>query len=160
YTSRLAGWGMEPFAPVVKYLIILNVIVFLLQIFVTRSPEAKEGKEAPQETLKKWQGEMQDKATELDEVRRDVAKTRLALKRAKGDQAEIDKLKADLKQKEADLKEKEEEVRSISEEWTKHYAEEIGFGSRASIVQEWLELAPDKVKRGEVWRLLTSAFCH
>jgi membrane associated rhomboid family serine protease len=165
YTSRLAGWGMEPFTPVVKYLIILNVIVFLLQIFVTRTPpEAKEGKAPSQESMKRWQEEMQEKAIELDELSRDVAKARLALKRHKGDQAERDQLKADLAQREAEFKEKQEEVRKINEEWTKRYREEFGsgfgFGSRASLVQEWLQLSPDKVKRGEVWRLLTAAFCH
>src|SRR5262249_44618494 len=34
------------------------------------------------------------------------------------------------------------------------------FGARESIVQEWLELKPSLVMRGQVWRLLTSAFCH
>jgi membrane associated rhomboid family serine protease len=35
YTSSLADWGVD-LTPVVKYLIIANVIVFLLQIFITR----------------------------------------------------------------------------------------------------------------------------
>ena len=36
YTASLSGWGME-LTPVVKYLIIANVGVFLLQLFLTRS---------------------------------------------------------------------------------------------------------------------------
>ena len=36
YTASVTGWGVE-FTPVVKYLIIANVVVFLLQIFVTKS---------------------------------------------------------------------------------------------------------------------------
>ena len=29
-----------------------------------------------------------------------------------------------------------------------------------SVVQEWLELDPEKVKKGQVWRIVTGAFCH
>src|SRR5271168_3368752 len=35
YTASLSGWGME-LTPVVKYLIIANVVVFVLQLFLTR----------------------------------------------------------------------------------------------------------------------------
>src|SRR5262249_39427147 len=38
YTDRITGLGLE-FTPVVKYLIAINVVVFLLQIFVTRPAE-------------------------------------------------------------------------------------------------------------------------
>ncbi|TWU01162.1 Rhomboid protease GluP [Stieleria varia] len=31
---------------------------------------------------------------------------------------------------------------------------------RVSVVQEWCELDPTKVAHGQVWRLITSAFCH
>src|SRR3954453_7782094 len=96
YTDRLTSWAAE-MTPVVKYLIIVNVVVWLLQIFVTRAPEG------PQEPPEKLQAEMQQKAIELEEARRDVARTRLAVKRFKGEQSERDKLKAELEQKEADL---------------------------------------------------------
>lgn len=33
-------------------------------------------------------------------------------------------------------------------------------GGHISIVQEWFELDPRKVLRGQVWRLLTCGFCH
>src|SRR5262245_18428161 len=50
YTSSLTGWGVH-FTPVVKYLISVNVIVFLLQICVTRtvSPDRPEGFEEQSE---------------------------------------------------------------------------------------------------------------
>ena len=35
YTASLSGWGMD-LTPVVKYLIIANVVVFLLQVILTR----------------------------------------------------------------------------------------------------------------------------
>jgi membrane associated rhomboid family serine protease len=159
YTSRLAGWGMEPFTPVVKYLIILNVIVFLLQIFVTRTPEPEA--EQSKESLRDWQNEMQLKAREVQKASDAVIDARAAVKQAKGDAAETEKLKADLAQKEAHLKQVQKEFEKANEEIAQRYAEVgYGFGNRSSIVQEWLELSPDKVKRGEVWRLLTAAFCH
>ena len=41
YTASLSGWGMD-LTPVVKYLIIANVVVFVLQIILTRpvAPQA------------------------------------------------------------------------------------------------------------------------
>src|SRR5947207_2652552 len=36
YSESLADWGVD-FTPVVKYLIIVNVVIFLLQIFITRA---------------------------------------------------------------------------------------------------------------------------
>jgi membrane associated rhomboid family serine protease len=34
-------------------------------------------------------------------------------------------------------------------------------GMRTSVIQEWFELSPKKtVEHGQIWRLLTSAFCH
>ena len=37
-----SGWGMESIPPVCKYLIIANVVVFLLQIFITREPTMED----------------------------------------------------------------------------------------------------------------------
>jgi membrane associated rhomboid family serine protease len=36
----------------------------------------------------------------------------------------------------------------------------LDFLPRVSVVQEWLQLETAKVLRGQVWRLLTNAFCH
>ena len=37
YTGTLGGWGLDHISPVVKWLIAANVVVFLLQIFLTRA---------------------------------------------------------------------------------------------------------------------------
>ena len=34
------------------------------------------------------------------------------------------------------------------------------IGVQVSYVEEWLQLEPDKVLRGQVWRLVTFVFCH
>ena len=39
YTDRIAGWSLDFLPPVCKWLLILNVAVFLLQIFVSRVVE-------------------------------------------------------------------------------------------------------------------------
>jgi membrane associated rhomboid family serine protease len=73
YTATLAGWGID-FTPVVKYLIITNVIVFLLQIFFTRPAVevpnlgelARKQAEAQKRTAAK-----EDEADEDDPMRRE-----------------------------------------------------------------------------------------
>ncbi len=41
YTDRLTSWGWEAMPPVCKWIIILNVVVYLLQIFVTRDAQKR-----------------------------------------------------------------------------------------------------------------------
>ena len=36
----------------------------------------------------------------------------------------------------------------------------LSVAPQVSIVQNWLELDTEKVKRGQIWRLITNAFCH
>lgn len=113
YTDRVAGWGVD-FTPVVKYLILANVAVFLLQIFVTRTAprELPPGIEAAMERAKA-------RAEANDDFDDEV------------DPGDLDSL-------------------------FNHIP-----GMRVSLVQEWLELNPRKtVYQGQVWRLLTCAFCH
>jgi membrane associated rhomboid family serine protease len=112
------------FTPVVKYLIIVNVVVFVLQIFLTRPvPLEFPGFDA----------------------------NPLDLPEAVGDQ------QAD---KDAPGREKREEARRKAHEaWQKMMSQLPGM--RVSIVQEWLELSPEKtILEGQLWRLITSAFCH
>jgi membrane associated rhomboid family serine protease len=99
YTASLADWGVD-FTPVVKYLILANIAVFLLQIFITRPPEPPPPA-------------------------------------APSDQAES--LPSDTND--------EPDFRAP--------------GMRESVLQDWLELDPKKtVERGQLWRLLSCAFCH
>ncbi|OWK36809.1 rhomboid family protein [Fimbriiglobus ruber] len=88
-------------ASAVKYIIIANVVVFLIQILVVRQPSLSEQEEA-------------------------------ASRMADQDQPLTERQMRDLR-------------RSMFPE---------------PIVQEWLELDTNKVVGGQVWRLLTHAFCH
>jgi membrane associated rhomboid family serine protease len=110
YTDRIAGWSLDVLPPVCKWLLILNVVVFLLQIFVTRPPRRED-----YEAYLQMYEELRQESSEGE------AKEHL-------DPASEKDLLANL--------------------------------PRISRVQEWLQLETDKVFRGQIWRLLTCAFCH
>jgi membrane associated rhomboid family serine protease len=129
YTASLSSWGMD-LTPVVKWLVIMNVAVFLLQVFLTRSapPQAGDFDGAfPDEEEATAEAEPGDrtKAPGTPEERR--------------------------KHEEAARKAREAMQRMMA-----HMP-----GMRTSVIQEWFELDPRKtVEQGQVWRLLTSTFCH
>ena len=126
YTATLVAWGVD-FTPVVKYLIIANVIVFLLQIFITRAaPFEFPGFDPNQADLP------------------EAADDRIADEHGKGPP---DREK---------MEEAKRKAREIMEKMMNGLP-----GMRVSIVQEWLELNPEKtIMQGQVWRLVTCAFCH
>jgi len=129
YTASLSAWGMD-LTPVVKYLIIANVVVFLLQIFLTRPV-------APQ--LPDFDGVRPDQ----EETATD---TELPLRKN-------DENRTDVRQKRDTNARK---AREAMEEMLSRLP-----GMRISLVQEWFELNPKKtVEQGQIWRLVTSAFCH
>lgn len=120
--SNRGGW-LEGL-PVIKFLILTNIAVFLLQLVVVR-----EVRLSPLETMRKY-------SPQLDRL----------------------------------LTEKEEDPEALEEFKKEHpelFAEKKDLYSlmhptqKVSIVQEWFELDTRKVVRGgQVWRLLTHAFCH
>ena len=136
YTERLTGLGVD-FTPVVKYLILANVLVFLLQIFWTRPADSGPRSELIQKMIEQAQAAHE--------------RAREAARKARGDKEETEAEKAAWEKR-------QEEIRVRFLEQQELYQEP---GQRASVVQEWFELSPEKtVKQGQVWRLLTCAFCH
>ena len=120
-------WGIEALTPVVKYLILANVAVFLLQIFVVR----------------------EEPVTPLTMLRRI--------------HPEIDRVLAE------QLKDDPDALETLKKQYPhlKEVLAEDNFQrflhptEKVSIVQEWFELDSQKVVySGQVWRLLTHAFCH
>jgi membrane associated rhomboid family serine protease len=135
YTERLTGLGLE-FTPVVKKLIIANVIVFVMQIFFVRTGPV----EVPEEHKRQFQRQ-----------REEIARAREAARKARG----LEK-KKDAKEEEKEQEREEQEARAWEEAMARARPD-----ARISVVQEWLELSPKKVvEQGQVWRLLTCAFCH
>jgi membrane associated rhomboid family serine protease len=129
YTASLSGWGAD-LTPVVKYLIIANVVVFLLQILLTR-PAVPHVPGLDQ----LWpDGEETAFDDEPATPKSDATKTDNRRRR------EINARKA----------------REAVEQWIARMP-----GTRTSIIQEWFQLDPKKtVEQGQIWRLVTSAFCH
>jgi membrane associated rhomboid family serine protease len=118
YTGALTGFGLDYIPPTVKWIIVANVVVFLLQIFVTRP----------------W--------TPADD--------RSYLERLPPRQSELEE-----KQRAAQRKMYEKEGLDPDE-----YQALYNGQQNVSIIQEWLQLEARKVMRGQVWRLVTYAFCH
>ncbi|MCA9136934.1 MAG: rhomboid family intramembrane serine protease [Planctomycetales bacterium] len=103
-THRPSGFADMPV--VCKRLLIGTVVVFLLQIFVTRPAEV-----------------------------RDI-----------GDQMQL--IGADI----------EDVAQEMPEEYMREQMRMMM--PRVSVIQDWFELDPEKIKHGQIWRLLTYAFCH
>jgi membrane associated rhomboid family serine protease len=128
YTASLSAWGMD-LPPMVKYLVIANVAVFLLQVLLTR-PVAQ--------------------LPDFDVISPDQEETAV-----ESEPPARNKIAAN-----ADERRKREQnarkAREVMEEMMTR-----GPGMRTSPIQEWFELNPKKtVEQGQIWRLLTSAFCH
>ena len=65
-----------------------------------------------------------------------------------------DKANPDDETSEAELR------REAERAYHEYLADQVAFSPRVSVVQQWLELDSDKVLKGQIWRILTSAFCH
>jgi membrane associated rhomboid family serine protease len=131
YTGALAGWGLDYISPVVKWLIVANVVVFLGQIFLTRPM-----------TVDDWKAQLEFYPQEYrDEILESIEKP---------------------PKRDTDNKEKKSATDSAEDESLPDAfpAEAFLSSQRVSIVQEWLELDSRKVLRGQVWRVVTYAFCH
>src|SRR5262249_16328071 len=121
------AWGLPGLTPVVKWLILAKVAVWLLQIFVVRevrlSPLELMRKYNPQ--LDKLLSENEDDPAEMEGLRKEYP--------------DLDKLLSEKKQL-SDL---------------------LYPPQKVPVFQEWLQLDTKKVVyEGQVWRLLTHAFCH
>src|SRR5438270_8148514 len=121
------GWGLGELTPVVKYLIVANVAVFLLQIFIVR-----EVRLSHLDQLRRYNPNLDRVLTEKEEEGPEAVE---AFKKA---------------HPAFDEPESDDESDPL-----------LNPPQKVSIVQEWLELDTRKVLRhGQVWRLLTHAFCH
>ncbi len=131
YTSSLTPWNMD-LTPVVKRLIIANVVVFLFQIFLTRPA-------APLPDFHVLEPDEEISATDEPGGKNDEPKT---------DQQK----KLEQRQRERAERKAREAMEAMMERMP---------GMSTSVAQEWLELDPKKtVEQFQIWRLVTSAFCH
>lgn len=121
------AWGLPGLTPVVKWLILANVAVWLLQIFVVR-----EVRISPLEMMRKYN-------PQLDKLLAEKEDDPEAMEALKKEYPELDKLLSG----------------------QKHLSDLLFPTQKVPVLQEWLELDTKKVvSEGQVWRLLTHAFCH
>jgi rhomboid family protein len=128
YRKPRPSWGGGVFdnrTPAVKFIILANVAVFLLQIFVVRHERV-----SPLERMRRYNPEFSKLMKKMEEKGQDGL-------------AEYKK-----KHPEIDIAPDDEEFQEMPLE-------------RISVIQEWFELDTERVVRqGQIWRLLTHAFCH
>jgi membrane associated rhomboid family serine protease len=130
YTASLSSWGMD-LTPIVKYLLFANIAVFILQVLLTR----------PVAQVPHFDGMMPDQEESAEEIEPPPP--------VRNEKA----LSADERRK------REEHARKVREAMDQMIARMPGM--RTSVIQDWFELDPKKtVEQGQIWRLLTSAFCH
>ena len=118
-------WGSPP-APVVKWIIIVNIVVFLLQIIVVR----------------------EERYSRLDLMRQQNPTLDKLIRESESDPAAR-----------AELKKTYPYVVTLLESDDPDVL--LTPPVKVSLVQEWCDLATDKViNHGQIWRLLTCTFCH
>jgi membrane associated rhomboid family serine protease len=124
-SGQMADWGFYWVPRGVRYLIIANVVVFLLQMLVvTKTP-----------------------ISPLDIARQRYPQLDELLKERGDDPASL-----------AELEKEDPRIRKLLENIESQYG---GMTKRDHVLENWLLLDPNKVvEHGQVWRLLTHAFCH
>ena len=112
-------------APMCRNILVVTVVVFLAQIFFTRTAR------------------IEDFQPQIDQIEQTVAEQRLGEGESEPDEVE-----------QTDVDEERGEPAFDAEMFMR-------AAPRVSVVQDWLELDTEKViKRGQIWRLITTAFCH
>ncbi len=77
-----------------------------------------------------------------------------------GDDVEYNFVESYVEQNSQSDKNDDELRQEGKQEFQNQLADAAAMAPRVSIVQQWLQLDSDKVKQGQIWRILTSAFCH
>ncbi|MEZ6121936.1 MAG: rhomboid family intramembrane serine protease [Planctomycetaceae bacterium] len=118
--SSGSGFRFAPGAPMCRYLLIITIAVFLLQIFSTREPTLQEIADQRDQMIVRLQEHLREYGDPEGAIQRRIK-----------------------------LLQQDESLRPRM----------VGLTS-FSIIQKWLEMETPKVLSGQVWRLLTYAFCH
>ena len=160
FRGSSGGWGSGPgsWPPVCKAIVLINIGVFIAQLLITRPPTIDEvrensyGIETEYDFVEAYSAATGDSETtepKAADSESAASETPAAAPTdtAAAESSTIDSNEADLRQ-EAELA------------YHEYLADKVAFSPRVSVVQHWLELDTDKVMKGQIWRILTSAFCH
>ena len=221
FQGSSGGWGSGPrsWPPVIKFIVMINIGVFIGQLMITRPPTIAEvrdnsyGIETEYDFVEAYVADRQN-GGEVDENFIDnIAQRRLiemllqnSGKRPRKKSKESDKAGpksetnqpatedavtvdsktttpeatkqespasetppasppdstvAESKQDKPDDAPDDAELRREAElAYHEYLADMVTASPRVSVIQHWLELDTNKVMKGQIWRILTSAFCH
>lgn len=136
-----------------KKILIANVIVFLLQIFVTRPATEADFIDSQyfDDDVAMW--EMQELQYQMDELHGSNQRSKQGADSDESSEPGAANTLTD-EEKRAKVKELAKQRRDLMREQMMEYMPNV------SIVQEWLQLDSAKIKEGQVWRLVTCGFCH
>lgn len=138
--SRGGGGGFASWE-VWKKILAANIAVFLLQIIITRPATVDDFRirESLEDELA-WQDELEAMETSTSEDSADLEQE------VKEEQSLADKVA------------EQEKLRELKRKILMKQL--LASSPRISVIQDWFELDSAKVLRGQVWRLVTSGFCH
>ncbi|MEJ7592994.1 MAG: rhomboid family intramembrane serine protease [Planctomycetaceae bacterium] len=153
FRGTSGGWGSGPggWPPVCKAIVFINIGVFIAQILFTRPPTIDEvnrnpyGIDQEYDFVEAWienHRESRGETLEKHEVE-STDSSETDSETGEGNDVEDDKLRREGERK-----------------YHEYLVDAAAMAPRISIVQDWLELDTNKVRQGQVWRILTSAFCH
>ena len=163
FRGSSGGWGSGPgsWPPVCKAIVLINIGVFIAQIMFTRLPTIEEvsqnlyGIEPEYDFVETWISEHRKSENRVIEKPEDAS-----IESGEKDSG-TDAATSDIGEQIGSQGDEDAELRREAERTYHEYlVDEAATAPRVSIVQHWLELDTKKVKQGQVWRILTSAFCH
>ena len=189
WNARRSGGSRGSFLDweVWKKLIAINIGVFLLQIFFTRPATEEDLRRSPYYDpemyaydivayedayeLARGQERQEELKTSGEQSSEKAAKKTTAAENSDATDRQQENATADVplekpgdaavdqpKKEHAD--EYDDERYGFDRLTPQQRAMALSYLPRISIVQEWLELDSQKVKEGQIWRLVTAGFCH
>jgi len=118
--------GLFALMPVTKYLVLANIVVYILQLIIVRDPRP------PQRDM------MRDLAPAMEKI---------AQQQQNGEPV--------------DEAEQQRQIERLVRDHEREFGNVARSAAQPSVVQGWFELdTNDVLKKGQIWRLITHAFCH
>ncbi len=151
YSGQWGSWGsgLSTWPPVVKFIIFANVVVFVAQIFLTRAPTIND--------LRDW-------PTEDEYIQQHLEYEELLPARSPAESepraSESDSPQGVASSASTSKADRDSRIETWRANYRKETREYLGYAERPSVVYDWLQLETSKVVRGQVWRIITCAFCH
>ena len=162
FRGNSGGWGSGPgsWPPVCRAIVVINIGVFIAQILVTRPPTVDEVTRYSDDGAAEYKFiedyiEIQRRTDRESKTANDTT----ANSRAENDKPDSESTRNDNSNSDSDDAQ-EKYRRDAEREYQKHLVDSVVWAPRISPVQEWLQLDTEKIKQGQIWRILTSAFCH